>query len=319
MQLLGPTSSNAIENEVRNIDLISTERHKNLVHVYEHGRLKYYLHGSETIQSPLPVYAIDMELGNGSLTQHIEERFHSSKPPFFFRSVDVWNIMSQIAAGIEFLHRKGIIHRDLKPDNGTWPKFLSNRVVIQSADNPNVWKLIDFGISVQTSGNPMSTRELKGTAGYVAPEILRGEPYTESVDIYPIGLILFEICTGHRAFSTPDGHPRLYFSPYRVMGPLMVDVTSFYATSVITKPFGPINGNVRGLLHLFWDAVRYMSLTDERLFGEAYWRRDSRVEEINRFVMVMSNDNPKCRPSMESVAHHFRANLIRSLLEYDIV
>ena len=165
----------------------------------------------------------------------------------------------------------------------------------------------------------MSTRELNGTEGYVAPEILRREPYTKSVDIYPIGLILFEICTGHRAFSTPEGIPQLYFSPYGVMGPLMRDLASFYATSVIAKRFGPISGTVRGLLHFFWDAVRNMSLTDERLFGEAYWRRDSRVEEINRFVGVMSNNNPKCRPSMESVAHHFRANLIRSLLEYDIV
>ena len=49
MPMLGPTSSNAIENEVRNIDLISTERHKNLVRVFEHGRLKYYIDGSETI------------------------------------------------------------------------------------------------------------------------------------------------------------------------------------------------------------------------------------------------------------------------------
>jgi serine/threonine protein kinase len=191
--------------------------------------------------------------------------------------------------------------------------------VIQSAHNPNIWMLIDFGISVQTSGNPMSTQKLNGTAGYVAPEILRRELYTESVDIFPIGLILFEICTGHRAFSVPGGVLQLSFSPHQIMGPSMMDVASFYATSVIARPFGPISGNVRGLLHIFWDAVRDMRLTDERLYGNVYWGRDSRVEEINRFVRVMSHDNPKCRPSIESVAHHFRANLIRSLLEYDTV
>jgi serine/threonine protein kinase len=126
MQLSGPSSSNAIENEARNIDIISRERHKNLVGVYEHGRLKYYLHEQDPIQT-LPIYAIDMELGRGSLTDYIKMRFHGSKPPNFLRSVDVWSIMSQIAGGIEFLHRKGIIHRDLKPDNGILHKFLSNR------------------------------------------------------------------------------------------------------------------------------------------------------------------------------------------------
>lgn len=125
MQLSSPTSSNAIENEARNIDLISKEGHKNLVRVDDHGHLKYYVNG--VVTTTLPIYIIDMELGSGSLTGQIEKRFHNSKPPNFFRSVDVWNIMSQIAGGIEFLHRKGIIHRDLKPDNGIWHKLLSNR------------------------------------------------------------------------------------------------------------------------------------------------------------------------------------------------
>ena len=172
----------------------------------------------------------------------------------------------------------------------------------------------------------MATRELKGTPQYGAPEIFRGQPYTELVDTYPIGLILFEVCTGHRAFSTPEeakqgsrGIPQLYYSPPEIIGPPIRDLASSYATNVIANRFGPINATVRGLLHIFWDAVKDMKLTDPRLFGEAYWGRNLRVEELNRFVKFMSNDDPKCRPSMESVAHHFRANLIRSLLEYDSV
>ena len=113
----------AIENEARNIDLISKERHKNLIHVFGHGRLKYYIDGKETNHT-LPVYVIDMEQGSKSLADYIQKRFDISKPPHFPRSVDVWNIMSHIASGVECLHRKGIIHRDLKSDNGKMVKFL---------------------------------------------------------------------------------------------------------------------------------------------------------------------------------------------------
>ena len=172
----------------------------------------------------------------------------------------------------------------------------------------------------------MATQGLRGTPQYGAPEIFRGYPYTELVDTYPIGLILFEVCSGHRVFSTPEeakqgsrGIPQLYYSPPEIIGPPMSDLASSYATSVIANRFGPINATVRRLLRIFWDAVKDMKLTDQRLFDEVYWGRNLRVEEINRFVRVMSDDDPNCRPSMESVAHHFRANLIRSLLEYDSV
>jgi serine/threonine protein kinase len=200
-------------------------------------------------------------------------------------------------------------------------------------ENPSLWKLTDFGISVLTTGYMMATRDNRGTDEYTAPEILHAQrdvpTYWNAVDIFGIGLILHELFTGHRVFYSradamkyPPIIPQLYYCPLiPVVGPFtpVSEVASAYATQVVLTPFDHIDDNVRIQLAEFWDAVKSMELTNKAFLGEVNSTIKSRLEEINTLLRAMLDCNPAKRPTIDVLEHHFRANTIRSMLENDVV
>ena len=96
-------------------------------------------------------------------------------------------IARQICAGLAAAHERGIIHRDLKPAN----------VMLDGAGKI---RITDFGLaSVAASLQGADARA--GTPAYMAPEQLSGREVTTKSDIYSLGLILYEILTGKRAFE----------------------------------------------------------------------------------------------------------------------
>jgi len=94
-------------------------------------------------------------------------------------------IAQQIAAGLAAAHEKGVLHRDLKPAN----------VMI---DGNGRARITDFGLAVLTDE---AAAELAGTPAYMAPEQLAGRPATVQSDLYSLGLVLYELFTGQRAFE----------------------------------------------------------------------------------------------------------------------
>jgi hypothetical protein len=105
----------------------------------------------------------------------------------------------QIAAGIAAAHQKGIVHRDLKPEN-----------VFITRDGRA--KVLDFGLAKLAEGTAAATSSLAtmaltspglvlGTAGYMSPEQVRGEPADHRADIFAFGAVLYEMLAGRRAFS----------------------------------------------------------------------------------------------------------------------
>ncbi|MCB9594979.1 MAG: serine/threonine protein kinase [Sandaracinaceae bacterium] len=111
-------------------------------------------------------------------------------------------IMAQVADALSSAHKKGIVHRDLKPDN----------VMLEPRDDgTSLVKVLDFGIarvaSDGTAGRtgPALTRvgTVIGTPGYMAPEQALGERVDFKVDLYAVGLLLYEMITGEPVF---DGH-----------------------------------------------------------------------------------------------------------------
>jgi hypothetical protein len=101
------------------------------------------------------------------------------------------DIARQLCAGLAAAHERGVLHRDLKPAN----------VMIDGDGNV---RLTDFGLAI-VEGDAAAVRA--GTPQYMAPEQLRGGPPSLRTDIYALGLVLFELFTGRRAFdakSFPD-------------------------------------------------------------------------------------------------------------------
>ncbi len=92
-----------------------------------------------------------------------------------------------LARGLAAAHRHGVLHRDIKP---------SNALVTEQGEV----KLLDFGLAERLDrdavSRPSGVRVFAGTPRYMAPELLRGASATSQSDIYALGLVLHELCTG---------------------------------------------------------------------------------------------------------------------------
>ena len=107
-------------------------------------------------------------------------------------------------AALEEAHRKGILHRDLKPAN----------ILVTRKGRPirrlSVAKLLDFGLREAVSSTPTArgpwTESWWAPPRYMSPEQAQGQPLDARSDIFCFGVVLYEMLSGHRAFSgTFDG------------------------------------------------------------------------------------------------------------------
>jgi serine/threonine-protein kinase len=107
-------------------------------------------------------------------------------------------IALDIARALEYIHSQRIIHRDIKPDN-------------VHIDASGKVKMMDFGIAKAEGLHLTRTGFAVGTPYYMSPEQVRGEPATESMDIYAFGILLFELLTGQKPVEG-DTLERLFFA-----------------------------------------------------------------------------------------------------------
>jgi serine/threonine protein kinase len=104
------------------------------------------------------------------------------------------DIARQLCAGLGAAHAKGVLHRDLKPAN----IMLDGRGQVV---------IMDFGLA-GVAGQIQGAEVRSGTPAYMAPEQLAGKEVSARSDIYALGLVLYEIFTGKRAFAEASGTTR---------------------------------------------------------------------------------------------------------------
>ncbi len=118
---------------------------------------------------------------NGSLFDHL----HKSKSRKPISEEKLITILREILRALTYIHSRGIVHCDMKSSNILIDKTWSV-------------KLADFGLSKKMIGvAPIEDKKGRrvGTPNWMAPEICRGEEYTDKADIYSFGLIVWEIVT----------------------------------------------------------------------------------------------------------------------------
>ena len=110
--------------------------------------------------------------------------------------IETVTLISNVLDGLAHAHNKGVIHRDLNPSN----------ILLDENDMP---RIMDFGIS-DFAGNSTSENEIKGTVQYMSPEQLNNKPVGAWSDIFSIGVILYEMLTGHHLFKANNSMVSIY-------------------------------------------------------------------------------------------------------------
>lgn len=117
----------------------------------------------------------------------------------------VLNFLCHISDGLNTIHKSGFVHRDFHSGNILlFKKPMS--YFFQKNFQDIIPKIADLGLSVPVDNSlyrkSLNSSEIYGVIPYVAPEILRFQPYTTAADVYSFGMILWEIISRKRPFSS---------------------------------------------------------------------------------------------------------------------
>lgn len=157
-----------LERFQREVKVIANLQHPRVLPVYDYGQID---------ERP---YIVMAYMPGGTLSDKIEKGGMTL--------AETAKVIRQVAEGLDHAHRKGIIHRDFKPSN-----------VLMSEYGDAV--LADFGIAkLSESTVNLTGSGVIGTPSYMAPEMAERGEVTSAVDIYALGVTLFEMLTGSAPF-----------------------------------------------------------------------------------------------------------------------
>ncbi|ONK63237.1 uncharacterized protein A4U43_C07F12800 [Asparagus officinalis] len=162
-------SEKDIHNLRQEIEILRKLKHENIIEMLD------------AFESPQE-FCVVTEFAQGELFEVLED--DKCLP-----EEQVQAIAKQLVRALHYLHSNRIIHRDMKPQN----------ILIGPG---SVVKLCDFGFARAMSANTVVLRSIKGTPLYMAPELVREQPYNHTADLWSLGVILYELFVGQPPFYT---------------------------------------------------------------------------------------------------------------------
>ncbi len=156
-----------------------------------------------------------------------------------FKPERVIGLVSQVAAALDYAHSRGVVHRDVKPAN----------LILYEGDKV---KVTDFGIAKLADADITHAGALLGTPSYMSPEQAMGERLDGRSDIFSLGVVAFEMLSGHQPFPGPN-------------------VTSILYKLVHVDPIEPADLELLGLVPQKWREVfeRVLAKKPERRYQTA--------------------------------------------------
>jgi hypothetical protein len=157
------------ERFLREAKAVSRLRHRNIVTVYSFG-----------VHEEVPYICMEL-LGGATLAQSLSRGDRVGV-------AGALNIIVQLCEGLQYAHDQGVVHRDVKPAN------------IWLLDNGGV-KLLDFGVAKSAESTMTRSGDMVGSAAYMAPEQIAGEPVDGRADVFAAGAVLYQLLAGHGPFE----------------------------------------------------------------------------------------------------------------------
>ncbi|XP_065113274.1 protein kinase C, eta, b [Paramisgurnus dabryanus] len=240
-------------------------------------------------QTPERLFFVMEFVNGGDLMFHIQKsrRFEEPRAQFY---------AAEVTLALRFLHSKGIIYRDLKLDN----------VLLDSEGH---CKLADFGMCKMDILDGRLTNTFCGTPDYIAPEIIMEEPYGVSVDWWALGVLLYEMLSGHAPFEA-DTEDELFECILRDeviysswLSNEAEDILKGFLTRDPASRLGCTNrdgGEEAIAAHPFFAGLDWEKL-NKREIRPPFTPRIESVEDVNNFDPDFTQDEPTLTPIEDGI------------------
>lgn len=256
----------------REINILYTISHPNIIRLYQH------------FEDSLYFYLVMELVENGTLRDRISVLNPLSEP-------EIQSIFWQILQAVDYLHSQvpPIIHRDIKPENIMF-------------DN-NLVKLCDFGFS---NYYDQERKTSCGTLEYLSPEIVERRSHDTSVDIWSLGILLYELFTGVTPFSDGNNEQVLmnisqsFFRVPLNIPPLVKDVISLMLDKNQTRRFTALEIKQ----HRWLEQLNTKNIKEKNLLPPKNLQKKSGIFSQKDFMLTPSPKDLK-----SSMAFSFRKSI----------